>query len=120
MAQVGMAHTHKKHKRVQEWTKARTLNRIEHAFNSRYDSSRPSLISVCLTNDLILPRSSHLRTLLRIPVSTLVKGRNGSCISRSRTLAEDNNSSPFYLIHGLLSTRTLKFIRVVMKSRSEI
>jgi hypothetical protein len=43
--------------------KERTLNCIEHAFSSRYDSSRPSLISVCLTNDFILPRSSHLRTL---------------------------------------------------------
>ena len=56
-----------------EKKKERTLNRIEHAFSSRYDSSRPCLISVCLTNVLILPRSSHLCTLLRMWVSTLVK-----------------------------------------------
>ena len=84
------------------------MNCIEHAFSSRYDLSRPSLISVGLPNDFILPRSFHLNT----PEDA--SQHAGKKVAQSCK----QYSSPFYLIHGLLNSRsTFNFIRVIAKNR---
>ena len=82
------------HTRMQTGKKReRTLNRIEHALSSRYDPFRPNLISLCLTNDFIFPRSPHLRTLSRIRVSTLVKEGEKSDRMLAADVQTTNNNS---------------------------